>query len=127
MSRRFPPRGALALFSPPLAWTSEVERLLPPLPHLPPPSTHPLPHPYFLIVFASLVSSSGRNNLQILGRGRIIECSVCGNKWFQTAERALTLTENFLMKVRHGQRAVAEKRGKGETHDRGKTLLTGMA
>ncbi|CAN0158407.1 unnamed protein product, partial [Hapterophycus canaliculatus] len=35
---------------------------------------------------------------QVLGRGRIIECSVCHNKWFQTAERALTLTENFLMK-----------------------------
>eukprot|EP00903_Cladosiphon_okamuranus_P009820 g9333.t1 len=37
-------------------------------------------------------------DLEVLGRGRIIECSVCGNKWFQTAERALTLTENFLMK-----------------------------
>ncbi|CAM9554573.1 unnamed protein product, partial [Ectocarpus fasciculatus] len=36
--------------------------------------------------------------LEVLGRGRIIECSVCGNRWFQTAERALTLTENFLMK-----------------------------
>lgn len=36
----------------------------------------------------------------MLGRGRTIECSVCGNKWFQTSERALTLTENFLMKVR---------------------------
>ncbi|CAM9096469.1 unnamed protein product [Pylaiella littoralis] len=36
--------------------------------------------------------------VEVLGRGRIIECSVCGNKWFQTAERALTLTENFLMK-----------------------------
>eukprot|EP00904_Undaria_pinnatifida_P014127 jgi/Undpi1/9845/HiC_scaffold_28.g12299.m1 len=36
--------------------------------------------------------------LEVLGRGRTIECSVCGNKWFQTSERALTLTENFLMK-----------------------------
>ncbi|CBJ27692.1 RNA recognition motif-containing protein [Ectocarpus siliculosus] len=37
-------------------------------------------------------------DLEVLGRGRIIECSVCGNRWFQTAERALTLTDNFLMK-----------------------------
>lgn len=54
--------------------------------------------------------------VQVLGRGRIIECSVCGNKWFQTAERALTLTENFLMKVwqrhwRTGKGGLREDRG----------------
>lgn len=64
----------------------------------------------------SLFSKPSRLPLQVLGRGRIIECSVCGNKWFQTAERALTLTENFLMKVRQRQRRrflVAETRRTG--------------